>query len=411
MDNQANTTRSARQRRGAVSLLLIMVLLGVFPLDVLLPSFPALAEHFRGTSADIALSISLFAVGIAFAQLLIGPLSDVIGRKGLLLAGMGVSMLGALGCTMTQDYTLFLTFRLLQALGCGCFVLSQALIQDLFEGEARDRLRILMVTATGIFISVSPLAGSFLQATLGWRGSFWVFTALAAVVLIQVWFFLDNSRPGARSTPLNFLNAYRRVLGDFEFVGYWLTSAFAFACHFSFIVISPLIFMDQLHLSAFEFSLILLIYGAAYVVGGIAAALLSRRISPAQQIVTGLSLILLAGLVMLFLSQHFALSPTTVLIPMLICTAGTTIARPAATSRAMGMFPESAGTSASAGSTIIFVCGGLISALISLSPNNLQATLGYCFVLLSCIALALNKRINHRASVLDKSAITSTNGD
>ncbi|MGG2022786.1 multidrug effflux MFS transporter [Pseudomonas sp. S8] len=402
---------TTRQRRGAVSLLLAMVLLGVFPLDVLLPSFPALAEHFARTPADIALSISLFAVGIAFAQLVIGPLSDVIGRKGLLLAGMGVSILGAIGCVMTSHYTLFMTFRIVQAIGCGCFVLSQALVQDLFDGKERDRLRILMVTATGIFISLSPLAGSFLQATLGWRGSFWLFIVLAAVVLLKAWLFLEGGRPAAKATPLNFLSAYRRVLRDFEFVGYWLISAFAFACHFSFIVISPLIFMDQLQLSAYDFSLILLIYGAAYVAGGIVATLLSRRISPGKQMVVGLSLILLAGLVMLFMARHLALSATTVLIPMLICTAGTTITRPAATSRAMGLFPENAGTSASAGSTIIFICGGLISALISLSPSNLQATLGYCFVLLSCIALALNKRISHRASVIENGAVTPSGSD
>jgi DHA1 family bicyclomycin/chloramphenicol resistance-like MFS transporter len=388
-----------------------MVLLGVFPLDVLLPSFPALAAHFGRTPADIALSISLFAMGIAFAQLLIGPLSDVIGRKGLLLAGMSVSMLGALGCVMTSDYSLFLMFRVLQALGCGCFVLSQALVQDLFEGEERDRLRILMVTATGIFISVSPLAGTFLQATLGWRGSFWLFTALAAVVLLKAWLFLENTRPVANGTALNFLSAYRRVFGDFDFVGYWLISAFAFACHFSFIVISPLIFMDRLQLSAYDFSLILLIYGAAYVVGGIVATVLSRRIPTGQQIIAGLSLILLAGLVMLYLSKYFALSPVTVLVPMLICTAGTTIARPAATSRAMSLFPEIAGTSASAGSTIIFICGGLISALISLSSTNLQSTLGYCFVLLSCVALTLNSRISRRAKIAEGSPIAQPGSD
>ncbi|MEO3724137.1 multidrug effflux MFS transporter [Pseudomonas syringae] len=393
-DGQSVVTR--RQRRGAVSLLLAMVLLGVFPLDVLLPSFPALAEHFRRTPADIALSISLFAVGIAFAQLLIGPLSDVIGRKGLLLAGMSISILGALGCVMTSDYSLFLMFRVLQALGCGCFVLSQALVQDLFEGEQRDRLRILMVTAGGIFISISPLAGTFLQATLGWRGSFWVFIALSAAVLLKAWLFLENTRPTASGTRTNFLTAYRRVLGDFDFVGYWLISAFAFACHFSFIVISPLIFMDRLQLSAYEFSLVLLIYGAAYVTGGILASVLSRRINSGQQMVIGLSLILFAGLTMLYLSSNFALAPATVLIPMLICTAGTTIARPAATSRAMSLFPENAGTSASAGSTIIFICGGLISALISLSPTNLQSTLGYSFVILSGVALALNARISRR---------------
>ncbi|CAH0213016.1 DHA1 family bicyclomycin/chloramphenicol resistance-like MFS transporter [Pseudomonas sp. IT-194MI4] len=394
---------TAGQRRGAVSLLLAMVLLGVFPLDVLLPSFPALAEHFRSTPADIALSISLFAVGIAVSQLLIGPLSDVIGRKGLLLAGITISMLGAVGCTLTTDYVHFLLFRVIQALGCGCFVLSQALIQDLFEGEERDRLRILMVTATGVFISVSPLAGTFLQATLGWQGSFVVFIALAGIVLLKACFFLENTRPAATGALSNIFQPYRRVLCDVDFLSYWLISAFAFACHFSFVVISPLIFMDQLQLSAYDFSLVLLAYGGAYIIGGTVATLLGKRLSPGHQVISGLSLILLSGLIMLYLSSHFALSPITVLVPMLICTAGTTIARPAATSKAMSLFPENAGTSASAGSTVIFICGGLISALISLSPANLQSTLGYSFIILSSVALVLNSRIHSRAKSLGAS--------
>lgn len=385
-----------RQQRGAVSLLLAMILLGVFPLDVLLPSFPALAAHFDRSPSDIALSISLFAVGIAFAQLLIGPLSDVIGRKGLLLAGMTVSLLGALGCVLSNDYTLFLIFRVMQALGCGCFVLSQALVQDLFAGNERDRLRILMVTATGIFISVSPLAGTFLQATFGWRGSFWVFIALAAVVLLKTWRLLDNSRPPHDANRLGFIQSYQRVLGNFEFVSCWLISAFAFACHFSFIVTSPLIFMEQLQMAPYDFALILLIYGASYVFGGLLASALNRLINAQQQIFTGQSLILISGLVMLYLAANHELSAATVLVPMLICTAGTTISRPPATSRAMSLFTENAGASASAGSTIIFICGGLVSALISLGPTNLQATLGYGFVALSGISLLLNSVIGRR---------------
>ncbi len=127
MNDHSRVVTHQRQR-GAVSLLLAMILLGVFPLDVLLPSFPALAAHFGRSPSDIALSISLFALGIAFAQLLIGPLSDMIGRKGLLLGGVSVSLLGALGCALSNDYILFLVFRLMQAMGCGCFVLSQALV-------------------------------------------------------------------------------------------------------------------------------------------------------------------------------------------------------------------------------------------------------------------------------------------
>ena len=86
-----NKTRTAngnkKRQRSAIVLLMTMVLLGVFPLDVLLPSFPALAEHFQNKPSDIAFSISLFAIGISLSQLLIGPLSDIVGRKGLLISG------------------------------------------------------------------------------------------------------------------------------------------------------------------------------------------------------------------------------------------------------------------------------------------------------------------------------------
>jgi DHA1 family bicyclomycin/chloramphenicol resistance-like MFS transporter len=64
-------TRLATRKHATVGLLLTLTLLGVFPIDVVLPSFPALSEHFQSSSSDIALSVSLFAVGIAFSQLLI----------------------------------------------------------------------------------------------------------------------------------------------------------------------------------------------------------------------------------------------------------------------------------------------------------------------------------------------------
>src|SRR5471032_2563814 len=174
------TDRATRATKvAAVILLMTMFMLGVFPIDVLLPSFPALSTQFNTTPTDIALSVSVFAIGISLSQLLIGPLSDALGRKNLLLGGMAVSILGALGCVWASDYAAFLIFRVVQSVGCGCFVLSQALVQDLFVGKERDRLRILMVTASGIFISISPLIGTVLQQLLDWQGSFYVFAAIA----------------------------------------------------------------------------------------------------------------------------------------------------------------------------------------------------------------------------------------
>lgn len=388
--------RLAARKPATVGLLLTLTLLGVFPIDVVLPSFPALSEHFQSPSSDIALSVSLFAVGIALSQLLIGPLSDVMGRKNLLLIGIAVSAVGATGCVLADSYWSFLFFRVVQALGCGCFVLSQALIQDLFTGQEQQRLRVLLVTCGGIFISVSPLAGTGLQSWMGWRGSFLVFIALAAGVFASACHLLECPPAGSQPRRFNIIASYRKVFGDFSFVAYWLTSALAFSCHFSFIVISPLVLIDQLHLSPEAFSLVLLGYGLAYIGGGLIATLLSNRIDPQTQIITGLSLILAAGLLMLGLANYLGLSITTLLAPMIVCTAGTTIARAAANNQAMTLFPAQAGTSASAGSVLIFIVGGLTSAVISLTPLDLQLALALCLILLSLLGLALNALVRQR---------------
>lgn len=376
-----------------------MILLGVFPLDVVLPSFPALSNHFQRPSTDIALSISLFAIGIALSQIFIGPLSDRLGRKRLLLSGMALSIFGAIGCVLSKDFTWFLMFRCLQAIGCGAFVLAQALVQDLFVGKERDQLRILMITCSGVFISLSPLAGTFLQHALCWTGSFWMFAALACVVFIKAMLVLEHTRPRPQVNR-TVLQSYLFVCKDPCFLGYWFISGLAFACHFSFIVMSPLLLMEHLQLSSYSFALVLLMYGVAYLCGGISAQRLSNRLRASTQINVGLLLIVTAGLVMPVLVSLLGLSVFSVLLPMLVCTIGTTIARPISTSQAMDIFPEHAGTAASTGGMVVLGCGGIISALINLWAANLEATLAICFLILGILSLILHALINRRQGAL-----------
>ncbi|MBT9574538.1 MAG: MFS transporter [Pseudomonas umsongensis] len=325
------------KKSSLILLLMTMTLLGVFPLDVVLPSFPALSDYFQTSASDIALSVSLFAIGLGISVVLVGPLSDLWGRRQLLLIGIAISVIGAAGCVMTPDYGWFLVFRVVQAIGCGSFVLSQALIQDLFVGREQERLRIWMTTAGGVFISLSPLLGTWLQMHLGWEGSFYVFIGLAVIVWIKAGVLLKET-PRKRATPGRFFAAYWRLCSDPRFMGYWLISALAFACHFSFIVISPIIFM-------------------------------------------------------VLLASQFGLAAAAVLIPMLICTAGTTIARPIANSKAMTLHPQDAGTSTSVGGVMIFMCGGVISLVINLASEDLTTALASCFLILSIAGLGLNTLI------------------
>ena len=386
----------AAKKSALVLLLMTMTLLGVFPLDVVLPSFPALSDYFRTSASDIAFSVSLFAIGLGLSVVLVGPLSDLWGRKTLLLAGIGISIVGAAGCLVSSEYGWFLLFRVIQAVGCGSFVLSQALIQDLFIGKEQERIRIWMTTAAGVFISISPLLGTWLQMHLGWEGSFYVFIALAIMVWIRAGVLLKETARNRKPSIGRFFSAYWRLCSDLRFMGYWLISALAFACHFSFIVISPIIFMERLALSPYEYAWALLLYGVAYVVGGIVASALHRRLPAHSQIVIGLGLIALSGLVMMWLANQLGLTAAAVLIPMLICTAGTTIARPIANSKAMTLHPQDAGTSSSVGGLMVFLCGGVISVVINLASEDLITALSLCFLTLSAAGVAVNALIMRR---------------
>lgn len=385
-------TKNLTKIPSLIPLLMTITLLSVFPLDVLLPSFPNLSKHFQASTSDVGLSVSLFAISLALSIVVIGPLSDIWGRKKLLLGGIAIAAIGATGCAVSSEYNWFLGFRVVQAMGCGTFSLSQALIQDLFAGRERERIRIRMVTASGVFISISPLLGTVLQSYLDWQGSFYVFIALAAFVWIRACALLNESQQ-SRIVHGGFFNAYWRVCSDSRFMGYWLISALAFACHFSFIVISPIIFMKHLGFSAYEFAWTLLLYGMAYIGGGMVANAIHRKLPAHTQITVGLGLIALSGAMMLALDHLFGLSAAAVLIPMLICTAGTTIARPVANSRAMSLHPQDAGTSTSVGAMLIFMCGGVISVVINLAPENLTTALAFCFLISSCAGLGLNAPI------------------
>ena len=394
--NKGNDAAFSKKRRATVTLLMTMTLLGVFPLDVVLPSFPHLADYFQTSPSGISLSVSVFAISLALSVMLVGPISDVWGRKTLLLGGMAVAAIGAVGCVFASDYRWFLGFRMVQAMGCGAFSLSQALIQDLFVGRERERIRIWMVTGGGVFISVSPLLGTWLQSCLGWQGSFYVFIALSCVAWCGAYWLLKETPPGRKPSHAGFFNAYWRLCSDGRFMGYWLISALAFACHFSFIVSSPIIFMERLALSPYEFACALLLYGVAYVLGGVLASVLHRYLQANAQIIIGLGLIAVSGAIMLWLTRHFGLSAATVLISMLVCTVGTTIARPIANSKAMSLHPENAGASTSVGAMLMFMFGGVISSVINLTPENLTTALALGFLALSVAGLGVNALINYK---------------
>ncbi|MNX98751.1 Inner membrane transport protein YdhC [compost metagenome] len=368
-------------------------LISFFPLNILLPSFPALALEFNTSMVDIAFAVSLFTLVFSFAQLVTGPLSDKWGRKEVLLGCLILCSLGAIGCTQATDYSTFMGFRAVQALGCGFFVLGHALVEDLFEEKDRARVRIYYMTLSGSFVALSPLLGSWLQTSFGWQGSFYAFSLMALGIFIHAQSELPARSVRTDHETTSITSTLKTILNSKDFVRYWWIAALVFSSYFALISVTPLIFMDVLKLSEYQYALVLVAYGVAYVLGGALASAAQKRISLGKQINLGLSLLSIAGLALGLILIFDAMTTLTLFVPMLISALAVTLVRPAAISAAMLLFSSNAGTAASAGNTIMFITAAISSAVLALAGTHLLATIAVSFIGFSLWGLLTNARV------------------
>ena len=384
-----------RQQLSRFILITCIALISFFPINILLPSFPALAAQFDTPTADVALSISLFTLVFSISQLIAGPLSDKWGRKEVLLACITLSILGAIGCALASDYLTLLLFRTVQAMGCGFFVLGHALVEDLFDAQDRARVRLYYMTLSGSFVALSPLIGSWLQTTFDWQGSFYGFAAMALGMLIHAFCILPSKSASPHRAPVSIIATLKAVAGNRDFLRYWWIAAQVFACYFALISVTPLIFMDALKLSEYQYALVLMVYGAAYLLGGVAASYLQKRIALSRQINIGLGLLLVAGVLLALIIIFEAITTVTLLIPMLISALAVTLVRPAAISAAMLLFSSSAGTAASAGNSIMFFTAAVSSAALAQTGSHLLITIAVSFIIFSLWGWLTNARVGH----------------
>src|SRR5262245_17498759 len=175
--------------RSRLMLLMLVAMTGVAPISLymLVPALPVLATTFARDISIAQMTVSLYMVGIACSQLIMGPLSDKFGRRPVLLAGLGLMVAASLGCVFAENLPQLIAARFFQALGGATgMVVSRAIIRDLYGRDRVGAMISLVIAVMMIAQMLSPLTGGLLEIAFGWRAIFYAITAGSLAVAVGI---------------------------------------------------------------------------------------------------------------------------------------------------------------------------------------------------------------------------------
>jgi MFS transporter, DHA1 family, multidrug resistance protein len=341
-----------------------------FAIDMALPVLPEIASSVGVPVGRAALTISVFMAGFALGPLLVGPLSDRIGRRPLLV--LGCSMYAGFGVLTTVSSSLgpLLLGRFLMGAGGGaCGVLVVAVVRDLFDGaEARVRQSYVNL-ASGIAPVVAPSLGVVVASFGGWRAIYGGLSLGGLLLLVIVGLGLAESLPPrvADGPPARrILSTYARVLRHRVSTGYALVVALSFAALFAYISGSSLLLIDLLHVSQRTYGLLFACTALGLVGGAFASARLSRRgVSHERLMFGGLGALAVSSVALLGLTLTGGITVPTLVSLAFVGFVGQGIVRPNAVQGAVEPVPESAGAASAVLSGLQMLAAALASALVA----------------------------------------------
>lgn len=354
-------------------LVLLGALSGLTPLsiDMYLPALPTISSDLQVSIETVQLTVSTFLAGFALGQLFYGPLADSVGRKPVMLFGLGVFILASAGCVFATSLPWLLACRLLQALGGAAgSVVVNALLRDLFRDDEFVRAMTMVILTMTLAPLVAPLLGGVLLH-ISWRSIFVLLVVLGCLVWLVVGLRLPETlKPELRQPlrPRSVLANYGRVLCHRRAMSSLLASTFASAGLFAFISGSPYVYITYFGVPAQHYGLlfgmnVLLLMLTNWVNGRVV-----KRVGLLRMLRCGLVLGTLASMVLL-LNALTGWGGLWGIVAPVVCYIGLMgLIGANSTSHALGFFPANAGTASALAGTLRFGGGALAGMLVNLLP-------------------------------------------
>jgi DHA1 family bicyclomycin/chloramphenicol resistance-like MFS transporter len=235
-------------------ILALLAMIGPMSVDAIFPAFPLIAAHFGTDRTYLQQLVSVYLLTYGIGSLFHGPMSDVMGRKPVIILSLTLYSVAS-GCVaLAGTFTEVLICRAIQGLCAGAgFVVARAMVRDTFEGSEAQRMVGTVMFIYGISPAIAPIGGAAILPSMGWAGSFVILSIYAAVLAGTVWLGLAESLPCDRRVRFNakaLVLSYAGLLRDRRFIGLASAGAFNYSGIFLLIASSPVIVLRDLGLSA-----------------------------------------------------------------------------------------------------------------------------------------------------------------
>lgn len=372
-------------------LLTLAVSMGPISTDLYLPSLPSLTSALETDVASVQLTLSVFLVGLAFSQLVYGPLSDRFGRRPALKVGLILYVVASVACALATSVEMLIAARFVQAVGaCSGQVLGRAVVRDVYGREGSARMLAYIGAAMALAPAIGPILGGYLTVWFGWRANFVLLTFYGAVALAGVWFLLaeTNAYVGRPTSVSRMVGDYLGLLGHRAYVGYILCIATTYCGLFAFISGSSFVFIDVLGLPPD-------LYGfcfAAVVIGYMSGAILSgrtvHRFGIERLLSIGVLVLAGSGLAMAGLVLAGIETVWSVLIPMMVYMTGVGLVLPNALAGALGPFPEKAGAASALSGFSQMGIAALVGIAVGAAFDGTARPMAIAIALSGCAAVA-----------------------
>jgi DHA1 family bicyclomycin/chloramphenicol resistance-like MFS transporter len=369
----------------------LLTTIGPFAIDMYLPALPAIGRSLGADAHAMQASLMAFFIAVGAGQLVAGPLSDMLGRRRPMLAGLAVFVLASIGCAFAPSAGVLVALRFVQGLGaCACMVTPRAVVRDLFTGAEAARMMSLLLMVYSVSPILAPLAGSLVAEAAGWRAVFAVVAVLGVGGAAGLLAFLPETRPAAERLR-SAMAGYGVLLRDRHFMALALMASFTVSGFFVFVANSPFVMSahfgvsPRLYAVLFALNAVSLL-AVSQVNGWLVARFGVRRVlrsAVAAQVAT------VALLLALMLAGVDRLAVLVGLLMVAYGLNGVTV--PATFVRAMEGHAALAGTASALIGTLNFAGGALVVALVAPfadgTPLPMVAGIAGCAAVVGVLAL------------------------